>query len=767
MKSQIPLDRVPQSQEGITWQQKQQAGQILLGSAFILLLVATFVPKANQQQKSTFEQLAIPLAALAVAGGSLLTLGLGKTFTQPISRLQRLTQELNKGNYQVRSDIPTEGDVGQLAQQLDNLALNLENRHNKIGQITEVSNRLVELSYLGGIENNSPLLNQSLSKILSLVRNILNAEKIYISQGEQTNIIAQTVGSSNTAKTTPVPQENKVIALSDNGTMIIVGGQTSTETEKTFLRQFSRQLDQVLTQISNRQEKEKESRLVLGLKNLTLKIASSLEQQKLFDLIVTEAREDLKSDRVIVYQFDANWKGTVVAESVDRAYPQAIKATIHDPCFAANYVEKYKRGRIQATPDILNSGLTECHLKQLEPFKVRANLVAPIISEGQLYGLLITHQCSGPRNWQTAEKDYFIQLASQLGVALERAQLGQQQKEAEQQQRKAKETLQQRAKDLLQAVEPASRGDLTVRAAVSEDEVGIIAQSYNQTLGNIRSILSQVKGTTAQLTQTSQDNKVQINQLAQEAKGQYQELQTAVKQVQKMEESIAQVQQSAQEASKTVEQAHITVETGESNMNQTVEGIQAIRETVIETAKKVETLGEASEKISKVVSLISQFAAQTHILALKASIEAARAGEEGESFAVIADEVRSLAAQSAEASGEIETLVGNIQIQTQEVIRSMEIGTQQVTLGTRLAETTRLNLQKISKSSYQISNLVTNITKASQEQTQTSSSMTKVIQKVAGVAQQTAKSATEVTEQVDNLLLVVGNLQSDVNQFKV
>jgi len=380
---------------------------------------------------------------------------------------------------------------------------------------------------------------------------------------------------------------------------------------------------------------------------------------------------------------------------------------------------------------------------------------------------LISHQCSGPRNWQKAEMDYFTQLASQLGVALERAQFNEQQKQALTQQKQAKEILAQNAKVLLKAVEPASQGDLTVQAAVSDDEVGTIAKSYNQTLGNIRAILTHVKATTTLLSETSKENKQQINHLAEEAKGQYQELQTAVKQVQKMENSIEKVQESAQEAFKTAIDAHIILETGESNMNQTVEGIQAIRETVIETAKKVETLGEASEKISKVVNLISQFAAQTHILALKASIEAARAGEEGESFAVIADEVRSLAAQSAEASGEIETLVGNIQIQTQEVIRSMETGTQQVTQGTRLAETTRLNLQKISLASNQISQLVENITQATEEQRQTSSSMTKVIQKVANIAQKTASSATGVTEQVDNLLSVVSNLQLDVNQFKV
>ncbi len=761
MKSQIPLDNLLSTSKTQTsnGQEKLQIGQILLGLSFVVLLAVTFAP---QQKKSLLEQIAIPLAALGVAGG--LALNTSKSLNKPLNRLQRLSQELARGNYQVRSQLLAQGEIGQLTEQLDSLAENLENRQSKTQQITELFRRLVDLSC--SPENEAQLIKPRLQKVLTLAKNIIGAEEIYVYQGEEREILAE-ASTIEQMITGSLKESNTQVIPLTNGGLVIVGTNNWTQAEKSLIEQLASQLGQIISQLNERQQQQSESKLVLALKNLTLKIASSLEQQKLFDLVVKESRAALESDRVIVYQFNANWQGTVVAESLEPGYPKALNAMIHDPCFAANYVEKYKRGRIQATPDILNSGLTECHLGQLKPFSVRANLVAPILSEGNLYGLLITHQCSGPRNWQKAEMDYFIQLASQLGVALERAQLNRQQQEAEQQQRKAKEILQKKAQALLKAIQPASMGNLTVQAEIGEDEVGTIARSYNQTLGNIRQILSQVKATTTQLTQTSQDNKQQINQLAQASKGQYQELQTAVEQVQYMEQSIERVQQSAQEALKNVQEAHLTVSTGESNMNQTVEGIQAIRETVIETSKKVETLGEASEKISKVVNLISHFAAQTHILALKASIEAARAGEEGESFAVIADEVRSLAAQSAEASSEIETLVGNIQIQTIEVIRAMETGTQQVTLGTRLAETTRLNLQKIALASNQITHLVENISQASQEQTQTSSSMTQVIHKVASVAQKTASSATEVTEQVDYLISVVGNLQLDLNQFKL
>ncbi len=94
---------------------------------------------------------------------------------------------------------------------------------------------------------------------------------------------------------------------------------------------------------------------------------------------------------------------------------EALGAQIFDPCFAESYVEKYLNGRVQSTPDIYKAGLTDCHLKQLEPFQVKANLVAPIIANNKLLGLLISHNCSAPRNWTTQEIDFLGQTATQMG----------------------------------------------------------------------------------------------------------------------------------------------------------------------------------------------------------------------------------------------------------------------------------------------------------------------------------------------------------------
>jgi len=189
------------------------------------------------------------------------------------------------------------------------------------------------------------------------------------------------------------------------------------------------------------------------IKNITIKLGQFPQTEGIFNTAVQEIRLALKTDRVVVYGFNENWQGTVIAESVAEGWPLALGARIDDPCFADKYVERYRKGRVQPTENIYKAGLTECHIKQLEAFAVKANLVAPIVQGDNLLGLLIGHQCSGPRAWQQAEIDLFAQLAAQVGFALDRANLLDQQ-------RLAKEKLQARALELLMEVDPVSSGDL-------------------------------------------------------------------------------------------------------------------------------------------------------------------------------------------------------------------------------------------------------------------------------------------------------------------
>lgn len=530
--------------------------------------------------------------------------------------------------------------------------------------------------------------------------------------------------------------------------------------ERQFLQQLTEELQTTLDRANLIQERNESAQQAQILKELTLKISAAINSEQVFDIAAQEIRLALKADRVIVYRFDATWAGTVIVESVAEGYPKALGATIADPCFADSYVEKYRSGRIQATRDIYNAGLTPCHIGQLKPFEVKANLVAPINYKGNLLGLLIAHQCSGPRDWHQNEIDLFGQLTVQVGLALERSDLLAQQKIAEVEQRQMREKMQKRALELLMEVDPVSRGDLTIRAHVTEDEIGTIADSYNATIESLRRIVTQVQTAASQFTETTDTNEVAVRQLAQQANRQALDVAEALERLQAMNKSIQAVAENAAQAESAVQRATQTVDQGEDAMNRTVDGIVAIRETVAATAKQVKRLGESSQKISKVVNLIGSFADQTNLLALNAAIEAAHAGEEGRGFAVVADEVRSLARQSAEATAEIAQLVATIQAETNEVVNAMEAGTEQVVVGTKLVEETRRSLNQITAVSAQISGLVEAITSAAIEQSQTSESVTQI-------ADKNSSEASGVSATFKELLAVAQSLQEAVKQFKV
>lgn len=537
-------------------------------------------------------------------------------------------------------------------------------------------------------------------------------------------------------------------------TRIAVAGEDELATLGSNINQMAGQLQTAL------EKQEAETKRAQLLKDITIHISQSVNLQDVFNTAVQEIRLALKTDRVVVYSFNDKWQGTVTAESVADGWPIALGAQIDDPCFADRYVERYRGGRVQPTANIYEANLNKCHIKQLEQFAVKANLVAPIVQGNQLFGLLIAHQCESPRAWQQSEIELFSQLATQVGLALDRASLLEQQKTA-------KEQLQKRALELLMEVDPVSRGDLTIRANVTEDEIGTVADSYNATIGNLRKIVTQVQAAAQQVATTTSTSEGSVQELSAEALRQTEEITVALDRIQEMSNSIRAVAKSAEQATAAVKQANQTVEAGDVAMNRTVEGILAIRETVTEASTKVKRLGEASQKISKVVNLISSFADQTNLLALNAAIEAARAGEEGRGFAVVADEVGALALKSAQATAEIESLVSEIQTETNEVVAAMEAGTLQVAEGTKLVDETRLSLNQVSAVSAQIGALVQTIALATVAQSQASEEVSQTMSGVAAIANQTSKEATVVSMSFKELLEVAQDLQASAGRFKV
>ncbi|HLO51369.1 MAG TPA: diguanylate cyclase [Kamptonema sp.] len=197
-----------------------------------------------------------------------------------------------------------------------------------------------------------------------------------------------------------------------------------------------------LAQIALRQQAERE-RLV---GQIQARIRSSLDLDAILNTAVTEVRQFLMTDRVVIFRFRPDWSGDIVVESVCAESLAILNTNIYDPCFGKAYVEEYKQGKIRATEDIYSAGLNECHINLLTNCHVRANLVVPIIQNDQqsqnshsssllkgggkiqnsLWGLLIAHHCTGPRQWQPWETTLLKQLATQIAIAIEQSQLYQQ-----------------------------------------------------------------------------------------------------------------------------------------------------------------------------------------------------------------------------------------------------------------------------------------------------------------------------------------------------
>ncbi|KAM3102369.1 GAF domain-containing protein [Phormidesmis sp. 146-12] len=504
------------------------------------------------------------------------------------------------------------------------------------------------------------------------------------------------------------------------------------------------------------------------------RIRQSLDLQKTFKTTAREIRSFWQVDRVAIFKFDPGYSdGSIIVEDVTPGYVSALTVKVTDHCFV-EVAAQYQKGRVWALDDLYQSGMADCYIELLSQFQVQANLVVPLFKGEKLWGLFCIHQCSGPRKWQEAEIEFAKQIAAQLNVAIQQGefveqlqQRSQQLAEAAQREKSAKEQLQQEVIQLLMAVRPSLAGDLTARAPVTDTEVGTVADAYNNTLGSLRQIVTQMQAAANQVSQTTQTSSASITMLTHQAQAQLQAIDQALGQVQRMAGSTEAVETNAQQVEAAVQQANQTVLAGDAAIDRTVEEMDDIRETVMETSNRLQRLSDSSQKISRIVSLIGNFTTQTQLLALNASIEATRAGEFGRGFGVVADEVRSLARQSANAATEIEQLVQEIQASTAEVSTAMETGIQQVESGTTVVNEARENLNAIVGATAQISQLVTGITQATHAQTQECQSVTQTMTKVAAIAHQTSEDSATISASFKELLATAQDLQSKSGQFKV
>jgi methyl-accepting chemotaxis protein PixJ len=557
------------------------------------------------------------------------------------------------------------------------------------------------------------------------------------------------------------------------------------ESEINLLGQIGAQLGialqqtEFLSQIQRQSERERTLARVSDRIRQSVDFSrQSLDIDKIFQVTTQDVRQLMKVDRAAVYRFSPDWTGSFVSESVSTGWSRLvgteIGTNVKDSYLKENQGGRYRNRESLAIDDIYKAGHDPCHVELLEKFEARAYVLVPLMVEQKLWGILAVYQNTSPRKWEEADVTLLNQIAIQLGVALEQVDSLERLRVQSEQLAKAaarekadKEQLQQRVIQLLSAIQPVFSGDLTVRVPITEDEVGTIADAYNNTIQSLRKIVSQVQTASTKVAQTSRMSGGAIGKLSHQAEEQLQEVTRALDQIQSMVTATQAVAANAQQVEIAVQQANQTVRSGDAAMNRTVDSILSIRETVAETSKKIKRLSESSQKISKVVSLIGNFTTQTQLLALNASIEATRAGEYGRGFSVVADEVRSLARQSADATREVEKLVQEIQTETGAVATAMDLGIQQVVGGTSLVNDTRQQLNEIVSATAKISQLVQGITQATLVQTQQSQLVTQAMTDVATLANKNTAQSGQLSTSFQELMITAQQLQTSVGQFKV
>ncbi|AFY68892.1 methyl-accepting chemotaxis sensory transducer [Thalassoporum mexicanum PCC 7367] len=334
-------------------------------------------------------------------------------------------------------------------------------------------------------------------------------------------------------------------------------------------------------------------------------------------------------------------------------------------------------------------------------------------------------------------------------------------------QQKQKETLEQEIYQLLDDVGNAVDGDLTVRANLQSMEMSTVADLFNAMIDNLKDIAVRVKQSSGQVSSAFVENTESIQLLATQAVAEAEETRKTLDSVAEMSRSIQEVSKNANQASNLANDAYTVTQRGAKVIDKTVTSISGLRTTMGETAKKMKRLGESSQKISQVVSLIEEIALKTNLLAINASVEASRAGEQGEGFSIVAEQVATLAEQSSIATKEIAQIVTAIQLETKEVAAAMEVGTSQVVDSSRLVEATKLRLEKVLGRSKSINKLMQSISQKTISQTDTSLAVTKLMEQIAQQSEQRVLSSQKVAGSMQTTAQVSRELESAVEQFKV
>ncbi len=320
---------------------------------------------------------------------------------------------------------------------------------------------------------------------------------------------------------------------------------------------------------------------------------------------------------------------------------------------------------------------------------------------------------------------------------------------------------------LIKAVKVISDKDFTQKVPVSEDITGVISDSLNLLVSETTKILGDIRNISYDISGVSSVVKTQSDTVIKVADFERTQVEQAASSLEDSSKTMVAVAEHAQEASNSADAAIQTTEGALQAVNNTIEGINGIRGTISETEKRMKRLGERSQEITRVVSLINAIAERTHTLALNASMHAASAGAAGRGFAVVADEVQRLAENAREATSEISVLVDNIRIETVDTVNTMNEAISQVAKGTKLAGQAGEIMKTTQERTTELVNYVQQIAQESKKQAETTEALRVQAANIKASTYKTSEELGAQTKSTEELVAYAGKLVNAVSVFKL
>ncbi len=320
---------------------------------------------------------------------------------------------------------------------------------------------------------------------------------------------------------------------------------------------------------------------------------------------------------------------------------------------------------------------------------------------------------------------------------------------------------------LLDELADLAEGDLTVHASVTENFTGAIADSINFAIDQMRGLVSNINRLSVRVAKAADDTQSTAKNLATAAENQAREIAAASTAINDMAVSIDQVSSNAAESAAVADRAVAIAGKGNEVVQAAIGGMDTIRGQIQETSKRIKRLGESSQEIGDIVSLINDIADQTNILSLNAAIQASMAGDAGRGFAVVADEVQRLAERSSAATKQIAALVKTIQTDTNEAVISMEHTTSEVVSGAKRAQDAGVALEEIESVSNSLAELIQNISNAARQQAASAGHVSNTMNVIQEITSQTATSTETTAKSIGALAAMAKEMRTSVEGFKL